>query len=208
MRSAFVIVLAVTLGGVSVGCAKKDDGSKDKKIGSLEAKLQQATERETTLKGELQQLNQRITRLQNDFKIYSQKPCEFELDPIEYTIAKKPTGAMYIPKPMGGPRKAPPSSGTPAALKSWKQKAAMSRYGIKRCYVNAAKKSASLQVGTRRVKLKFTINPSGRMGRIMVIPPIGAGFEGCIRSLLRRWRFARFTGGAKTFTLRLNLRPQ
>lgn len=102
----------------------------------------------------------------------------------------------------------PPPSGTPAALKNWKVKAAQSRYGIKRCYVNAAKKSAALQVGARRVKLKFSINPSGRMGRILIIPPIGGGFEGCIRTLLRKWRFSRFTGGAKTFTLRLNLRPQ
>jgi len=200
---SFAAVLVVTV----VGCGKKDDGSKDKKIGQLETKLQHAQEREATAQGELKQLNQRMTRLQNDFKIYSQKPCEFELDPIEYTIKKKPPGAMWVPSPMGDPMR-PAASGTPEALKNWKVKAGQSRYGIKRCYVNAAKKSAALQVGSRRVKLKFTINTSGRMGRILVIPPIGAGFEGCIRSLLRKWRFNRFTGGAKTFTLRLNLRPQ
>jgi hypothetical protein len=201
---SFAVVLAVAI----VGCGKKDDGSKDKKIGQLETKLQHAQDRETTLEGELKQVNNRISRLQNDFKIYSQKPCEFELDPIEYKIKKKPAGGMYIRKPAGDPMKRPEPSGTPEALKNWKSKAAQSRYGIKRCYVNAAKKSAALQVGTRRVKLKFTINPTGRMGRILVIPPIGAGFEGCIRSLLRKWRFSRFGGGAKTFTLRLNLRPQ
>jgi hypothetical protein len=202
---SFIAVLCVGI----VGCGKKDDGSKDKKIGQLETKLQQAQEQETTLKGELAQLNQRVTRLQNDFKIYSQKPCEFELDPIEYTINKKPDAAMYVPQPMGMSGMARPEpSGTPEALRNWKVKAAQTRYGIKRCYVNAAKKSAALQVGSRRVKLKFTINPSGRMGRIMVIPPIGAGFEGCIRSLLRQWRFNSFGGGAKTFELRLNLRPQ
>lgn len=203
-----VISFAAVLVVMFVGCAKKDDGSKDKKIGTLETKLQHAQEREATAQGELKQLNQRVTRLQNDFKIYSQKPCEFELDPIEYSIKKKPAGAMYVPSPMGDPMKRPTASGTPEALKNWKVKAGQSRYGIKRCYVNAAKKSAALQIGSRRVKLKFTINPSGRMGRILVIPPIGAGFEGCIRSLLRKWRFNRFTGGAKTFTLRLNLRPQ
>lgn len=208
LKRITVISLAAVLVVIVVGCGKKDDGSKDKKIGELETKLQHAQERETATKGELTQLNKRVTRLQNDFKIYSQKPCEFELDPIEYAIKKKPAGGMYIPKPMGDPMKRPAPSGTPEALKNWKTKAAQSRYGIKRCYVNAAKKSAALQVGARRVKLKFTINPSGRMGRILVIPPIGFGFEGCIRSLLRKWRFNRFSGGGKTFTLRLNLRPQ
>jgi len=201
---SFAVILVVAI----VGCGKKDDGSKDKKIGTLETKLQHAQERETTLEGELKQVNLRVTRLQNDFKIYSQKPCEFELDPIEYKIKKKTNGGMYIRTPMGDAMKRPAVSGTPEALKNWKSKAAQSRYGIKRCYVNAAKKSAALQVGTRRVKLKFTINPTGRMGRILVIPPVGAGFEGCIRSLLRKWHFNRFGGGAKTFTLRLNLRPQ
>lgn len=208
LKPISVISFAAVLVVMGGGCGKKDDGTKDKKIGQLETKLQHAQERETTLQGELKQLNTRVTQLQNDFKIYSQKPCEFELDPIEYSIKRKPASAMYVHTPMGDPMSRPAASGTPEALKNWKNKAALSRYGIKRCYVNAAKKSASLQVGSRRVKLKFTINPTGRMGRIMVIPPIGAGFEPCIRSLLRKWRFNRFAGGAKTFTLRLNLRPQ
>lgn len=207
MKVKIVISFAAVLIVAVVGCEKKDDGSKDNKIGQLETKLQHAQEIESTLEGEVKQLNQRVTRLQNDFKIYSQKPCEFELDPIEFKIKRKPPGGMWVPRAMGTPMR-PPPSGTPAALKNWKVKAAQSRYGIKRCYVNAAKKSAALQVGARRVKLKFSINPSGRMGRILIIPPIGGGFEGCIRTLLRKWRFSRFTGGAKTFTLRLNLRPQ
>ncbi|MFH2006330.1 MAG: hypothetical protein ABI333_07080 [bacterium] len=216
MRAISMVCAVAILATAFFACAKKDDGSKDKKIGSLEQQLRQSKEHESTLQGELAQLNQRVTNLQNDFKIYSQKPCDFELDPIEYTLQKRPMEATMAPVMHSGsmasgmrPDMRPtPEDGTPAALKDLPSKARAARRGIKGCYQNALKKNASLQMGSRRVKLKFTVLTSGRMGRIMVVPPIGSGFEGCVRGLLRQWRFNKFKGSARKFSVAVNLRPQ
>jgi hypothetical protein len=201
----------VLLGGA---CGKKDDGRKDKTIAELKVKLEQAREREATVKKELKQLTERVTRLQNDFKIYSQKPCDYELDPIEYSIEKK-DGGRVVARRRGtrhasrtGPRRAARPKGPPAELKDVRAKARAARRGIKRCYQQALKKNTSLQMGQRRVTLKFTVRPSGKIANIMVIPPIGSGFEPCVRGLLRRWHFSKFKGPAQRFRLPMKLRPQ
>ena len=213
-----VIVIAAALGVAALGgaCGKKDDGTKDKKIGELNTQLAKANEREATLKDELTKLTKRVTRLQNDFKIYSQKPCDYELDAIEYSIQRK--DGMAIARPGMGSGMAssgmtvamapPRPKGPPAELKDVKTKARQARRGIKRCYQNALKKNNALQEGSRRVTLKFTVQPTGRMAQIMVIPPIGSGFEPCVRSLLRKWHFSKFKGPAQRFRLPMTLRPQ
>ncbi len=211
-----IIAAATALGVVLLGgaCGKKDDGRKDKTIAELKVKLEQAKEREATVQKELKQLTERVTRLQNDFKIYSQKPCDYELDPIEYSIEKK-DGARVATRPRGvrhanraSPRRAARPKGPPAELKDVRTKARAARRGIKQCYQQALKKNASLQMGKRRVTLKFTVRPDGKMSSIMVIPPIGSGFETCVRGLLRSWHFSKFKGPAQRFRLPMTLRPQ
>lgn len=204
-------LMLVILGGVLgvAGCKREEDPAKGKRIAVLEGKLEIANQKESALKEELALLQKRATRLQNDFKIYSQKPCDYELDPIEYTIQKKGgTRAVSSHHPGMSPARPAGQKGPPAELKDVKTKARLARRGIKKCYQSALKKNAGLQAGSRRVSLKFTVLPSGGMSGIMVIPPIGSGFEPCVRSLLRRWHFAKFRGAPQRFRVPMTLRPQ
>jgi hypothetical protein len=209
---AAVTTVVVALAGGA--CSKKSDGKKDKTIAELKIKLQKAKERENTVRKELAQLTKRVTRLQNDFKIYSQKPCDYELDPIEYSIQKKGETRVASRNTAGTrgrprrPARATRPKGPPAELKDVRTKARAARRGIKKCYQQALKKNASLQMGRRRVTLKFTVRPTGKMANIMVIPPIGSGFEPCVRSLLRKWHFSKFKGPSQRFRLPMTLRPQ
>jgi len=208
VKHLMLVILGVVLG--VAGCKKEEDPAKGKRIAELEGKLQLANQKESALKDELALLHKRVTRLQNDFKIYSQKPCDYELDPIEYTLEKKGGGPVNSTARSGmtGPAQRPAPKGPPAELKDVKTKARMARRGIKKCYQSALKKNTALQSGSRHVALKFTVLPSGRMSSIMIVPPIGSGFEGCVRSLLSQWHFARFRGAPQRFRVPMTLRPQ
>lgn len=99
LKVKIVISFAAVLIVAVVGCEKKDDGSKDNKIGQLETKLQHAQEIESTLEGEVKQLNQRVTRLQNDFKIYSQNPASSSSIPSSSRSRGSHRGACGCPEP-------------------------------------------------------------------------------------------------------------
>lgn len=211
MRIALKIIAVVCSLASLTGCAKRSDGSEKKKAEELQALLHKAEERETALKDEVTQLTQRMTRLQNDFKLYSEKPCDFELDPIQFTIEKKAAqGIAHRPAAMttspAGMEAKP--SGPPAELSDVNDKIRQSRREIRVCYQASAKKSVELQTSERRVQLAFNVRPSGQVDGVMVSPPVGFGFEDCIRSLISGWRFSRFQGQSQRFRAWMNLRPQ
>jgi outer membrane biosynthesis protein TonB len=196
-----------------VGC-KQEDLEKAKKLEEMTALLQKAKDREAGLKEEVDKLQKRVTQLQNDFKIYSQKPCDFELDAIEYTIAKKEEPKAAPPpvtpreRTTADPPKKPEDTTPPAEVADVPRRIRAARYDIKTCYESALRKNPALQSGSTRVTLKFTINPSGSVSNIQVNPPVGSGFEGCVRGVIGPWSFAKFTGSPKVFSQPMNLKPQ
>jgi len=192
------------------GC-KQEDLEKAKKIEEMNLLLQKAKERETGLKEELDKVQKRVTQLQNDFKIFSQKPCDFELDAIEYTIAKKEEPKAAPPSTPSDRTTTPkkPDDGTPPAeVADVPRRIRQARYEIKTCYESALVKNPALQAGSTRVSLKFTILPSGSVSNIQVNPPVGSGFETCVRGVIGPWTFPKFTGAPKVYSQPMNLKPQ
>ena len=230
-RNILVFVSLVCSLGVS-GCSNKGEVEK------LSRQLKQASEEDQRLRAEMARMKKEAERLKSNFSAYAENPCGLDLDPVAFSIKNKsePGECRVVPKgpaptgpapvvadpPKNGGKKGPTRhgmgaamkpgmkepAGPPAQLKDIHAKARRARRGIRKCYTSALKRDASLQMGGRRVTLKFTVQPSGRMSRIMVIPPIGSGFEGCVRGLLNRWSFSKFRGPAQKFSVPMNLRPQ
>ena len=98
--------------------------------------------------------------------------------------------------------------GPPAELADVNNKIRQARRGIKACYQEAAKKNAALQTTEKRVQLVFNVQPSGQVAGVMVSPPVGFGFEACVRTLLVSWHFSKFNGPTQRFRAWMNLRPQ
>lgn len=185
-------------------CSAGQDASSGEKLESVKSELRKSQERESALKEELSLLTRQVTRLQNDFKLYSQKPCDFELDPIEYTIRK------VAVRPVGdkGEAMLPASEPSAAGTEDVNARVRQSRQRIRACYLEAAKKNTSLQTVEKRVQLVFDLEPSGQLSGIMVSPPVGFGFEACVRKLLSNWKFTKFQGQPHRFRAWMNLRPQ
>jgi hypothetical protein len=215
MQYALPLVATLLLSGA--GCAK-EDASKGKLIDDLKVQVKQGMEREQNLKQELDQLTKKVTQLQNDFKTYSQNPCDFELDPVDYAITRKDPGAASTADAMTPPRPAAPDmtpdmkpdvpDAPPAELAEVPKRIRAARYNFKACYQDALKKNVSLQGGSQKVTLKFTVVPAGQVTKIMIVPPIGGGFEDCVRRTLSSWSFARFAGAPRAFSQPMTLRPQ
>jgi hypothetical protein len=204
----------VSMALLGVAC-QKEDPEKAKKIEELKLELQKGMERETGLKDELEKVTRRVTQLQNDFKIYSQKPCDYELDAIEYSIAKKddPGSGMSATPPDAmrtapDPDKKRDPGEVPAESADVLKKIRTARYDIKTCYESAMRKNPALQSETTSMTLKFTVLPAGSVTNVQVNPPVGSGFEGCVRGVLGGWSFAKYTGSPRVYSQRMNLRPQ
>lgn len=193
-------------------CGKKDDGARQKRIETLQAELHRAQARETALQGDVTKLTQQVARLQNDFKLYSQRPCDFALDPSDYSIKKKEEDPRPVSESPNGMRPARRSSSTnpggpPSELSDVSSRIRQARRGFKTCYQEAAKKNASLQTTEKRVQLVFDVRPTGKVTGVMISPPVGYGFETCVRKLLSSWRFSKFQGKSERFRAWMNLRP-
>lgn len=208
-RCALLLCGILFLG--SSACPRRQDGGQNRKVEALQADLLRVREHESALKGEVSHLTQQVTRLQNDFRLYSQRPCEYELDPLDYTIRK--VERRLEPRPADGPGAAKPARPTrPDASASGpddvNRRIRQARHRIRTCYLEAAKKNATLQTLDKRVQLVFDLQPSGQLTGVMITPPVGFGFETCVRSLLSAWRFSQFQGQPQRFRAWMNLRPQ
>lgn len=195
------ILLAVGLIAGSGGCKSKER----KEIAELQARLNKEASGHSGCKDKVSQLNERIMRLENTLKKIKDQPCEYELDPVTFEIKQqapdpRTPNARTIP--------ARPAPGPPLQVSLVTGKVRESRNQLKQCYVEALKRSSKLQAEPIWVRLQFTLYNSGSVGAIRLSPFIGAGFEPCIKRVVRTWKFPRFGGFPKPFVQRIRLTPR
>ena len=201
-RTAAMLVLVIT-GVVAIGCKS---GKKQKEITELQAKLEKESQQHEGCKEKVAQLTDRVTRLENALKTIKEQPCEYELDPVTFQIRKKPaTTSPGEPRP---PRPARPVPGPPLNVAQVKTKIRLARKELKRCYVEALKRSSKLRAEPIWVTLRFTLYNSGKLGAIRLSPFVGGGFEPCVKREVRKWKFGRFGGFPKKFKQRMRLTPR
>lgn len=186
-----------------VACASKKN---EKEVEELNKTLSRRTNDLHECNNRSGELEDRVMRLENAINKIKEDPCAFELDPVSLEVkliaeSPGPTG-----KKTGGAPK--PASGPPLDPKEVAVRVRSATGIMKRCYEEAAKKDKELASSSRSVTLKFTLLNSGRVGKIVLNPFVGSGFDKCVKDEVRSWKFNAFGGLPKTFQQRLHLTPK
>jgi len=201
--SFFYILLVLCFSFASSACKqKKGDGKEVDELRKALAKESVSHEECTEKNADLQE---RVTRLENAIKKIKEQPCEFELDPVSLEVKRVDDGGKAGTRKTGPAR---PASGPPLDPKKVAVKVRSATRIMKRCYEEAAKRNKELAASSRSVTLKFTLLNSGNVGKIVLTPFVGSGFDKCVKSEVKSWKFDAYGGFPKTFQQRIHLTPK